>query len=277
MIRQQLLPSGWYPRDPDRIRDLVRQWEDIAPLPRGSAPALSVIAPHAGWSFSGGPAYRAVRRLGNPKTIVIVGGHLGPSSPVLLFPEDRFATPFGELHVDAGLRHYLRDSMALRTDGSPDNSVDIFLPMVAALFPKSSVLCLRAPAGRVAAKLGAAIADYAAGRTGVALIGSTDLTHYGANFAFTPAGAGPEAVEWARDNDREFLKLCETGNAEGAVDHAVENRSACSPGAAASAIRFAHRFGVTTGEILEHTSSYEIRPADSFVGYGSVIYPTTAG
>lgn len=239
--------------------------------------ALSVIAPHAGWSFSGAPAYRALRRLGNPQTIVIVGGHLGPASPVLLLPEDRFATPFGELPVDAGLREQLGDSISLTTDASPDNSVDVFLPMVGALFPESRVVCLRAPAGSAAMELGAAIADYATRHPGVGLIGSTDLTHYGANFAFSPAGEGPRAVEWARKNDREFLKLCEMGDAEKAVAHAVKNRSACSPGAAAAAIRFARRLGVTAGELLEHTSSYEIRPADSFVGYGSVIYPRPEG
>jgi hypothetical protein len=273
MIRQQLLPIGWYPRDPQQIRDLLQQWEREDPLPSDWPPALSVIAPHAGWSFSGAPAYRAVRHLEQPQTVVIVGGHLGSSSPVLLFPEDGFETPFGELTVDTGLRQHLTSSLQLSSDGSPDNSVDVFLPMVGALFPESSVVCLRAPANRQAVQLGEAIADFAGGNPGVGVIGSTDLTHYGSNFAFAPAGSGPEAVEWARRNDSAFLRLCEEGNAEGAVQHALENRSACSPGAAAAAMSFARRYGARTGSVLEQTSSYDVRPADSFVGYGSVTYP----
>ncbi len=279
MIRQQLLPSGWYPRDPKAIRELFRRWEEDAPeadRPRNTE-AVSVIAPHAGWSFSGGVAYRALRSIESPETVVIVGGHLGPGSPILLFPEDGFETPFGVLSADTKLRDKIGASIDVTLDDAADNSVDVLLPMVAGLFPGVSVVCLRAPANSEAVALGRILADADDSGVAIRIIGSTDLTHYGPNFAFAPAGTGRGAVHWARENDRAFLNLCLAGEPQKAIEHALENRSACSSGAAAAAISFADSHGVTKGTLVEHTSSYDLRPADSFVGYGAVVYPTASG
>ncbi|MFW5843979.1 MAG: AmmeMemoRadiSam system protein B [Spirochaetota bacterium] len=273
MIRPQLLPSGWYPRDPAEIQDSFRRWDreattEVAPQPK----AVSIVAPHAGWGFSGGPAYRALRRLGAPETVVIVGGHLGPREPVLLLSEEGFDTPFGVLSTNTELRERIRTSINVTSDDSVDNSVDVLLPMVAGLFPEASVVCLRAPANAEAIALGRLLAEAVAAGASVGVVGSTDLTHYGANFGFAPAGTGSAAVEWARENDRQFLDFCVAEKPHGALDHAAENRSACSPGAAAAAMAFAEALGVTRGTLLEHTSSYDLHPADSFVGYGTVAY-----
>lgn len=275
MIRQQLLPSGWYPRDPAAIHDLFRRWDRESAMegtPR--PPVVSAVVPHAGWSFSGGPAYRALRHLGAPETVVIVGGHLGPGNPVLLLPEDGFDTPFGVLPTDTDLRDRIRTSIKVASDDSVDNSVDALLPMVAGLFPEASVVCLRAPAGPEAIALGRLLGEAAENGASLRIVGSTDLTHYGANFGFAPAGSGRAAVEWAKKNDRQFLDFCAALEPRQALAHAVENRSACSPGAAAAAISFAESLGVAGGTLLEHTSSYDLRPGDSFVGYGTVAYST---
>jgi MEMO1 family protein len=277
MIRPQLLPSGWYPRDPAEIKDLFRRWDREATTEVTPQPVVvSTVAPHAGWGFSGGPAYRALRHLDAPETVVIVGGHLGPREPVLLFPEEGFDTPFGVLSADTELRECIRASMNVTPDDSVDNSVDVLLPMIAGLFPRASVVCLRAPANVEAIVLGRLLAEAAAAGASVGVVGSTDLTHYGANFGFAPAGTGSAAVEWARENDRKFLDFCVAEEPHRALDHAAENRSACSPGAAAAAMVFAESLGVTGGTPLEHTSSYDLRPADSFVGYGTVAYSTAS-
>jgi MEMO1 family protein len=275
MIRQQLLPSGWYPKDSAVIRDLFQRWDQESPREVAIPPVVvSAVVPHAGWSFSGGPAYRALRHLDAPDTVVIVGGHLGPRGPVLLFPEEGFDTPFGILSTDTGLRKRIRTSMNVALDDSVDNSVDVLLPMVAGLFPNASVVCLRAPAGPEAIALGRLLAEAASHGASLRVVGSTDLTHYGANFGFAPAGSGSAAVEWARKNDRQFLDFCVAEEPQKALEHAVENRSACSPGAAAAAMIFAEALGAPGGTLLEHTGSYDLRPADSFVGYGTVVYST---
>ena len=68
-------------------------------------------------------------------------------------------------------------------------------------------------------------------------IGSTDLTHYGPNYGFVPRGLGASSVEWVKkENDKGFIEEALRMNAEGLLHHAVENNSACSPGAVASAV-----------------------------------------
>ena len=36
-------------------------------------------------------------------------------------------------------------------------------------------------------------------------LASSDLTHYGPNYGFTPVGIGESALQWAMDNDRRLL------------------------------------------------------------------------
>ena len=45
----------------------------------------------------------------------------------------------------------------------------------------------------------------------ILILGSTDLTHYGYNYGFTPKGTGEAAVEWVKnENDRKIVDLMTT-------------------------------------------------------------------
>ena len=73
-------------------------------------------------------------------------------------------------------------------DRERDNTVEIQLPFLRYLAPKVMALGMRAPPSAQAVALGEAVARTAAalGRR-VAVAGSTDLTHYGSNYGFSPA------------------------------------------------------------------------------------------
>ena len=104
-------------------------------------------------------------------------------------------------------------------------------------------------------------------------IGSTDLTHYGPNYGFMAKGLGPSSVEWVKkENDRLFIEQALQMNAEGLLRHAVENDSACSPGAVASAVTTCKALGAEHGVLLDYYTSYDIMPDDSFVGYAGIVY-----
>ncbi len=83
------------------------------------------------------------------------------------------------------------------------------------------------------------------------VIGSTDLTHYGYNYAFTPKGVGPEAVEWVkRENDKRIVDLMDRMDEEGVISDAAKNHNACCAGAAASAIVAAKVLGAHSADVL---------------------------
>ncbi|MFP4310333.1 MAG: AmmeMemoRadiSam system protein B, partial [Desulfococcaceae bacterium] len=115
-----------------------------------------------------------------------------------------------------------------------------------------------------------------AARTGgksARVIGSTDLTHYGANYGFHPKGDGREALEWVREeNDPRFIRALTEMDAEGAIRQGLENHNACCAGAAAAAVVAARRLGASRGRSIAYATSHDKHPAESFVGYTGVLF-----
>jgi AmmeMemoRadiSam system protein B len=61
-------------------------------------------------------------------------------------------------------------------------------------------------------------------------------------------------------------------DAEGVIQESLRNHNACCSGAAATAIAAAKRLNAKSAEKLIYTTSYDIRPNSSFVGYVGIIF-----
>lgn len=271
MIRRRSLPRGWYPESREEVEENIGRWEretaDASPE-RGSAG----IAPHAGWFFSGRLAWRVVSRLVPAGTVVLLGGHRSRRDPPTCWEEDAFETPCGLLEADGPLRDRLARETGAVPDGSPDNTVEVLLPLVKAAFPDARAVCLRVPPSPAAERLGMVLAEQAAGGASIAVLASTDLTHYGPNYGFAPRGSGKAAEEWVRTvNDRDFLEAAVRKEARRMVELGRDGKAACSAGAAAAAAVFASARGLE-GRLLEYATSLDRQPSTSFVGYGAVLY-----
>jgi AmmeMemoRadiSam system protein B len=281
-LRRRSLPRGWYPEDPEAILGLVSSWSlGNRPLSNPGT-ALAAVAPHAGWTFSGRLAAVAAASLAPPSTLVVFGGHLPRGSRPLAARETGYETPLGRLEADLELLSALEKalgsssggSMALGADEESDNTVEVLLPIVAALFTGVRVLWLRSPNDESSIALGEAlfVASAIVGRS-VACLGSTDLTHYGPNYGFSPKGRGPAAEAWVREeNDRRFIESLLALDGAQALARAESERSACSAGAAVAALAFARAAGANRAELLGYATSLEARGDDSFVGYASIAF-----
>ncbi len=273
MIRERHLPAGWYPQTADEVRDQCAAWSDEGPLPEREH--LAVVVPHAGWLFSGSLAYRTMRGLRRDVDIVVVvGGHLHPEDSVMIAPEDAVATPFGSLPIDDELREFIRSHVDWAPDHAVDNTVEIQLPLLAEIFGSIPVVYLRCPPSGTADTLGRVVAEYARMNSrAIAVVGSTDLTHYGMSYGFSPHGAGDAAVRWVKEvNDARFIEALLKGDPETIVRRAVAERSACSAGAAAAAAAFARASGPVEADVIGYYPSFDVMPNTSFVGYVGVGY-----
>jgi MEMO1 family protein len=278
-IRSRSLSSGWYPEGKDEVEATIRSW--LA----GGAPrtAGGGIVPHAGWFYSGRLACRVFERLNTDvDTVVVCGGHLASRHPILAAREDGFATPQGTIEADLELLSRIGEAVELSDDRFSDNSVEVQLPFVGHFFPKAKLVWLRVPPDTVRAPaLGLAIreASSSLGRK-IAVVGATDLTHYGENYGFSPKGTGKKAEAWVRDeNDAAIVAAFLKSDGEEAIRLAETTLSACSAGAAAACIAFCSASGMGRAELVEYATSIDSGgPSDSFVGYAAVTYsagPTT--
>jgi AmmeMemoRadiSam system protein B len=239
------------------------------------------VAPHAGWYYSGRFAARAVAALERDvSTVIVAGGHLPVGMPPLFALEDQAATPLGNIPIDAELRDALYEELKGREDRYQDNTVEVLLPMARYFFPEARLLWIRLPSEISSFEAGKTIARTARSlERKTVFLGSTDLTHYGPNYGFSPRGYGKKALEWVeKENDRAFINAVLAGDPEETLRRAEEDRSACSAGAVLGAMGFAFlRAGSKTpkAELLDYGTSAAMSPEeipDSFVGYGAFCF-----
>ena len=283
-IREPILSGSWYPSNPKKVDEFLLPFRKN---PAGTAvktpkTGLAAIAPHAGWYYSGEIAARSVSGLKNSAdTVVIIGGHLPAGSPVLFADEDAVRTPYGLMRIDGELRDLLKKKCGGRADKYQDNTVEILVPMVHSFFPDAELLWTRFPGDLSSYETGKILAE--AGKTlnrGLVVIGSTDLTHYGGNYGFSPKGSGEAALSWVKDtNDADFIRAVLDHNPEEAL-RCADKHAACSVGAVLGAMGFieqiigTEQMGIKKAELLQYGSSADRSGEipDSFVGYASILW-----
>jgi len=288
-IRMPVVAGQFYPADRDEALEAVAEClASPAPEEALGASIVAGLVPHAGWTFSGPLAamvFSAVQQRGeHVKTFVVCGaahGYLGHEPAV--DESDRWETPLGQIEIDHALRAQLIERGVVTADPAAhrrEHSIEVQVPFIQHLFPAAQLLPIIVPARATSLALGEALGAAAAeAEETLVCIGSTDLTHYGPRYGFTPFGAGTEGVHWAHAvNDRAFIERALRLEPEALLSQALESGSACGPGAAAATIAAARRLGVGAGRLLAHTNSSDIMSRQrgtasrDSVGYAAVVF-----
>ncbi len=247
------------------------------------------IVPHAGWAFSGdlaGLVFSAIKR-GHEKvdTFIIFGAahrYLGRNA--VIFDRGRWQTPLGEVEIDEELAGRILEIDCVCSGTEPhhgEHSIEVQVPFIQYLFEGARIIPVIVPAADFDLRLGTEVGDIIAEskEKRIVCIASTDLTHYGPRYGFSPQGTGAEAIQWAKEvNDMEFIDLALKMESAGVLEVAEENMSACGAGAAAAVIAAAKAMGKKEGILLGHTHSDEVlweqygRHSEESVGYAAIVY-----
>lgn len=278
--KQTAFAGSWYPASEKECESAIRQF-----LSDGKGPAttdfLAGIVPHAGWLFSGSIACRVIAGLAGPNdidTIVLFGAHMHPNSQPFIMIEGRIETPLGEMEVDRELASELSGRIPMETltpSRFPDeNTLELQFPFIRYFFPRAQIVVAGVAPSDTAVAIGTtAVASAAKLNRKIRVIGSTDMTHYGPNFGFTPAGTGAKAVEWvANDNDSQAVASMTAMDDAAIISQGLTRHNMCCPGAAAATVAAAGKMGAARGICLDYATSYEKSRGDSFVGYAGILF-----
>ena len=193
-------------------------------------------------------------------------------------------TPLGQIAINEELAKAVIDSgTAIRDPHAHNNehSIEVQVPFIQYLFPGSKILPVLVPPKENAIILGKTIGEIIRHNkdTKIICIGSTDLTHYGPRYGFTPMGIGQKAIQWAHDvNDTKFIELALKLETQELLSNVAENGNACGPGAAAAVIAAAKELGIEKGTLLGQSNSNEVlmkhygQSSNESVGYASIIF-----
>ncbi len=262
-VRPPAVSGRFYPSDPVELRATVatlladaRRPHPLTPSPhaeRGNVRA--VIAPHAGYIYSGPTAARAFARVTIPGLVVILApNHTGISEAkggVSLWEAGAFRTPLGDVPVDAEMAAALlevsRGVVGVDHEAHrAEHAVEVELPFLQ---------MLRA-LGEMLARLVTATSEP------VLLLASSDLNHY------EPSGVSENKDARALDavqalDGAELLARCKR-----------ERISMCGRGPAAVVLAAAKALGGTRAEVVDYRHSGWVSGDNArVVGYAGVVIP----
>ena len=284
MLRHAAFAGSWYPARAAECEAEIKTFIERSSIPPPRTPhPVGGILPHAGWYYSGAIACNVIHCLKKagapaPDVIVVFGMHLPPASPNIMMPKGAWETPFGDLPVAEDLATEMTKQFPFRIETpdrhTPDNTIELQLPFIKYFFPEARILALGVPPTEATLRVGKAVVETARRlRLTLKVIGSTDLTHYGASYGFTGHGSGPAAVSWVKqENDRRIIEAMLDLDARRLISEALENQNACCPGAAAAAIEAGKHLGAQEAEAVGYTTSYDRSPGGSFVGYVGILF-----
>lgn len=280
--RKALFAGSWYPDNAagceKEIKKYLKDKNVKTPVKKN---LIGGIVPHAGWYFSGSIACNVIHCLKGdaaPDVFVIFGMHLHPGSSRYIMTEGAWETPLGKIQIETSLAAELAKKFTFRIETAEnftqDNTIELQLPFIKYFFKDVKIVPIGVPPVKASLEIGKTAAEISA-RMGLRMkaLGSTDLTHYGWNYGFTPKGTGRSALDWVRnENDRRIIDAMVSMDPERVIDEAISSGNACCAGAAATAIATGIQLGAEKGESISYSTSHDKSPGDSFVGYVGIVF-----
>lgn len=182
VTRQPAVAGTFYPADPERLAAMVDRFlDEVKPVSR--APK-AIIAPHAGYIYSGAVAASAYARLqaaaDHITRVVLIGpSHRIAFNGLAVSHADSFATPLGKIDLDSENREKLLDLPFvgyLDQAHELEHSLEVQLPFLQQLL--DSFVLLPIVAGDATADQVCLVLEKVWGGPETLIVISSDLSHY---------------------------------------------------------------------------------------------------
>ncbi|MHC4201152.1 MAG: AmmeMemoRadiSam system protein B, partial [Planctomycetota bacterium] len=286
-VREPAAAGGFYPADANELRKMVAGYLAAAKKVQVPGRVIAIIAPHAGYSFSGPAAGWAYKQIegADVETVILVGGHSGGLPAAAVWPGGSWETPLGAAAVDgrlaaalcrasgkepAAARGNTKVHLAPLMGGRPDQALEVQVPFVQVALPRAKIVPVyyNTQDAAAAARLGTALARAMSGRKAV-MVASTDLSHY------------PDAAT-ATKVDRAILQTICTLDSRKILEvnrrllaaHQGKNLSCvvCGMGAVLATVEAAKKLGATGARVIgyDHSGNRMRRDKSRVVGYAAV-------
>ncbi|MBM3229574.1 AmmeMemoRadiSam system protein B [Candidatus Parvarchaeota archaeon] len=266
-MRTTAVAGSFYPSDATAIRrmlaDFFKQASNQGAKDAQKLDCIAAVSPHAGYVYSGKTAamtFVSYKQLSTCNTVVFVGpNHTGIGTPASVSLQD-WLTPLGLVKCDMALAgRILQNSKFCMEDESAhmyEHSIEVQLPFLQYVNPKAKIvcICMGDPGLQVAKDLGLALSKSISDANRVALVASSDFTHY-------------EKAEAAKARDMQAIKFIERLDSQG-FDLACSKNSwsICGHGPITAMLEYAKLKGASAARLLDYTNS-----GDASGDYGSVV------
>lgn len=254
-IRQPAVAGSFYPADPHQLAADLRRMLDSVAGPR-QLPPKALIAPHAGYVYSGPIAATAYARLSEAhrdisRVILIGPAHRVAFAGIGVSTADAFRTPLGDIPLDgAAIAKALTSPGVVALDEAhrEEHSLEVHLPFLQMLLDRFTLVPL--VAGNAPDQMVADVLESLWGGRETLIVVSSDLSHY-------------------HDYDTASARDRATADAIAQLDASFDHYSACGRTPLGGLLSLAKRRGMRIETLDVRNSGDTAGPRDRVVGYGA--------
>ena len=278
VVRKPVVAGAFYPGDPQSLAGDIDAYLSDADVPELPGEPVALIAPHAGYVYSGPVAARAyayLRGRSFDAVVVVAPSHRFPFRIASVFGGDGYETPLGVVPVDRALA----DAISGDTEGfayeprahSQEHSLEVQVPFLQRVLGEFMIVPIvmgeqTEPSTRLlAGRIANAVRSFGGKR--VLLVASTDLSHYHSH---------DEAVAL----DAHILDAVNDFDPEGLLSSLARGEcEACGGGPAAAVMMAARELGAVGSSVFGYATSGDVTgDMSQVVGYmAAVVYGSGGG
>ncbi|MBI5588158.1 MAG: AmmeMemoRadiSam system protein B [Deltaproteobacteria bacterium] len=264
MIRTPCVVGRFYPSKPDTLRKNVRGFL----VERTREKAIAIVAPHAGYMYSGAVAGEVYSSVVIPDDIILIGpNHTGMGKKVSVMSEGEWDTPLGRLKVNSKLAELILGGSRLFSSDIEahleEHSLEVQLPFIHELNKNASIvpITVMTASANDCAELGRALAGAISSYAKeVLIVVSSDMNHF-------------ESDKKTRVKDIAAIEAVLKLDA-GRLLEVTSSRdiTMCGVLPAAIAIEAARALGATEARLIRYSTSGETSgDFDHVVGYAGIV------
>jgi AmmeMemoRadiSam system protein B len=180
-VRPPAVAGSFYPGDAKELSRLVDRLLDEAAPPSPPFPVQAVIAPHAGYVYSGpiaASAFKTLRDHGRPpRRVVVIGpAHYVAFRGIAVPGCAAFRTPLGEIALDVADLAGLSGVVVADSPHAPEHAIEVELPFLQRIFGRFALVPL--VVGSATPAEAAAVLAHLWQPDATAIVVSSDLSHY---------------------------------------------------------------------------------------------------
>lgn len=227
---------------------------------------FAVISPHAGYIYSGAAmahAYKEIAEAEFADTYVIVGtDHTGIGNSICL---DDFETPFGIIRVDKDYCKQLIEKGFKQDKMLNEHSIEVQLPFLQ-FVSKDRLKDLR-----IVPIVTNSLVEFPEADKNIVFISSSDFTHYGINYGYTPFLFNKKKHMY--ELDKKAIEFIKNLDVRGFLEY-INNTGAtiCGYNSIASVINHCKYHGAKKATLLKYyTSGDVVNNYMNAVGYASMV------
>lgn len=262
-IRKAVRAGQFYEKKAEILSQQIDQFlENVKKRPSPGEEILALIAPHAGYVYSGqvaAYAYRLIQGKDYESVVIIAPSHYHGFKGCSIYTQGGYETPLGTAEIDEFLAAEISKASGftyIPKAHQMEHSVEVQIPFIQKTLPQAKIvpIIMGYPTRKTIIRLADALIEVLPGKNAM-IIASTDMSH------FYPKRR-------ANDTDSKTISLIKSFETSALLKKLEKGENImCGGGPVVSSLLYAQERGEAKVEILRYSDSSQLGGESQVVGY----------